>query len=98
MTTNNEQYLLDAHTKAIAEAAAVRAVDRHMETCPIIRGYREMHADVYGLPGEKETNPGLMGDMADLKRSRRNLWLAIRCAWGLLVVAVGAVVAKFFRD
>ena len=31
----------------------------------------QLTTDIYGLPGNKETSPGLMGDVAELRRSRK---------------------------
>ena len=42
---------------------------------PAAHDVLQISADVYGLPGNKETSPGLMGDVAELRRSRKlMLW------------------------
>ena len=56
-----------------------------------------MAADIYGLPGNKETSPGLMGDVAELRRSRKLMLLALRGAWVLLTAVVGAVATAIVR-
>ena len=38
----------------------------------------QMGADIYGLPGNKETSPGLVGEVAELRRSRNMMLLALR--------------------
>lgn len=43
----------------------------------------QIQTDIYGLPGNKEASPGLMGDVADLRRGRRTLLWAIKGAWAL---------------
>ncbi len=56
----------------------------------------KMSADMYGLPGNKDASPGLMGEVAELRGSRRRLLLAMQCAWALLVAVAGTIVAAFF--
>jgi hypothetical protein len=51
----------------------------------------QLSADLYGLPGNKETSPGLLGDVAELRRSRRLMLLALRGAWLLLTILLGAI-------
>lgn len=85
---------IDEHTLAVIELTAQRVVEKHSANCPIAAEFRRMHADVYGPEGEKDEHPGLMGDMADLKHSRRNLWLALRGAWALLLVFAGWAVKQ----
>ena len=58
-----------------------------------------MKLDLYGLPGRKEDgqNPGLLGDVADLKNSRKRLRLGLNCIWAFLMAVagtVGAVIVK----
>ena len=83
---------LDEHTMAIAKAAAREAVKEHMETCPIVVEFRTMHADMYGLPGEKDTHVGLMGDVQSLKSFRDNARCGLAGAWvilsGVLIAAI----------
>jgi len=80
---------LDEHTRAIAEAAAVKAVQEHMATCPIMHEFRAMHTDMYGIDGEKEVHPGVMGHVSDLLRSRK---FARAGLWGLWTVVSSAPV------
>ena len=51
----------------------------------------QLTTDIYGLPGNKEASPGLMGDVAELRRSRKLILLALRGAWVLLTILLGAV-------
>ena len=66
-------------------------VQRLVERC---EGCREeisqLSADVYGLPGNKEASPGLIGEVAELRRSRKLILLALRGAWVLLTMLLGA--------
>lgn len=82
---------LDEHTRTIAEVAARAVLREHMETCPIVAEFKTMHADIYGVPGNKDVSPGLMGDVADLKHSRNLLRIGMRGAWVLITVLFGAV-------
>jgi hypothetical protein len=58
----------------------------------------QLSTDVYGLPGNKETSPGLLGDVAELRRSRRMMLLALRGVWVLITVLAGAVVTAVLRS
>jgi hypothetical protein len=57
----------------------------------------QLTTDMYGLPGNKETSPGLMGDVAELRRSRRLTLLALRGAWVILTILLGAVMTAVLR-
>ncbi len=87
---------IDEHTLAVIELTAQRVVEKHGANCPIAAEFRRMHADVYGPEGEKDEHPGLMGDVADLKHSRRNLWIALRGAWVLLLTVFGWALSRVF--
>jgi hypothetical protein len=52
---------------------------------------QQIKMDIYGLPGNKETSPGLMGEVAELKRGRRMISMALRGAWALLTILFGTV-------
>jgi hypothetical protein len=67
-------------------------VQRLMQRCEGCRGdILQLSTDIYGLPGNKEASPGLMGDVAELRRSRKLILLALRGAWVLLTILLGAV-------
>jgi hypothetical protein len=73
-------------------------VQRLVQRCEGCRGdILQISMDVYGLPGKKETSPGLMGDMAELKRSRKLILLALRGAWVILTVLLGAAMTAVLR-
>jgi hypothetical protein len=73
-------------------------VQKLIERCDACREHVvQMTTDVYGLPGNKEASPGLMGEVAELRRSRRLTLLALRGAWVLLTVLVGAVATAVLR-
>ena len=57
----------------------------------------QFNADIYGLPGNKEASPGLIGDVAELRRSRRLILLALRGAWLLLTILLGAVLTALLQ-
>jgi hypothetical protein len=57
----------------------------------------QVTTDIYGLPGNKETSPGLMGDVAELRRSRKLILLAMRGAWILLTILLGAAATAVLR-
>ncbi len=55
----------------------------------------QLKTDIYGLPGNKEASPGLMGEVAELRGGRKRLLLAMQCVWGLLLAIAGTVAATF---
>jgi hypothetical protein len=73
-------------------------VQKLVQRCDACRGeILQINADIYGLPGNKEASPGLMGDVAELRRSRRLILLALRGAWLLLTILLGAVMTTVLR-
>ena len=73
-------------------------VQRLVQRCESCRAeVVQIATDVYGLPGNKETSPGLMGDVAELRRSRKLILLAVRGAWILLTILLGAVATAVLR-
>ena len=73
-------------------------VKQHIQRCEDCRmDVVQLAKDMYGLPGEKERSPGLMGDVSDLKRSRQLMVLALRGAWVLLTILLGAVATSVLR-
>jgi hypothetical protein len=73
-------------------------VQKLVQRCDACRAeIAQINADVYGLPGKKETCPGLLGDMAELRRSRRMILLALRGAWVLLTVLLGAIATALLQ-
>jgi hypothetical protein len=74
-------------------------VQKLVQRCDACRNdVLQISADVYGLPGNKQASPGLMGDVAELRRSRRLMLLALRGAWVLLTVLLGAVMTAILRN
>ena len=74
-------------------------VQKLVQRCDACRGeILQFNADVYGLPGNKETSPGLLGDVAELRRSRRLMLLALRGAWLLLTILLGAVMTALLQS
>ena len=73
-------------------------VQRLVQRCDSCRAdVLQIAADVYGLPGNKETSPGLMGDVAELRQSRKLMLLALRGAWVLLTILLGAVMTAVLQ-
>jgi len=73
-------------------------VQKLVQRCDACRGeILQINADIYGLPGNKEASPGLMGDVAELRRSRRLILLALRGAWLLLTILFGAVMKAILQ-
>ena len=73
-------------------------VQRLVQRCESCRAnVLQMAADIYGLPGNKEASPGLMGEVAELRGSRKRMLLAMRSAWALLTAVVGAVAAALLK-
>lgn len=77
-------------------------VQMHIQRCEACRAeVSQLSADFYGLPGNKDRSPGMIGDVAELKRGRRIVLLALKGAWVLLTILFGAAVTaavKGFRD
>lgn len=53
--------------------------------------------DLYGSPQNRESSPGVLETVQDLCRSRRLMIYAMRGAWGLLIVLIGAITAAVAR-
>lgn len=85
---------IDEHTRAVAELAAVRAVQEHMAHCPIVAAFREMHQDFYGVAGEKEEHPGALGDMAACKKWQKEFETRVDKHIGRIWKVVAAVAAS----
>ncbi len=74
-------------------------VQRLIQRCEACRADVEcLLADVYGLPGNKERSPGLIGEVAELRRSRRMMLLALRGAWVLLTAMAGALATAIVKS
>jgi hypothetical protein len=101
--TKNEQSVIEALASEIRGCRddvrdLVQKVVAQTESCKHCRGDVErMAADIYGLPGNKEASPGMMGDVAELRRSRKLILLALRGAWVLLTILLGAVTTAVLR-
>lgn len=73
-------------------------VQRLIQRCEACRAeVVQISTDMYGLPGNKEASPGLMGNVAELRRSRKLTLLALRGAWVLLTVLLGALATALLR-
>jgi hypothetical protein len=95
--SNDENYALERLREELHEYHVdVQKLIIRCESCRA--DVEQIHADVYGLPGSKETNPGLMGEVAELRGSRRRMLLAMRCVWGFLMAIAGAVATALLRN
>lgn len=73
-------------------------VQRLIQRCENCRAeVVQIRTDLYGLPGNKETSPGLMGEVAELRRGRNLIVNALRGAWALLTLLFGAWIAELLR-
>ena len=57
-----------------------------------------LRTDVYGVPGNKDESPGLMGEVANLKNSRRVMLIGLRAAWSVIVLTACGVAAAIFGE
>lgn len=87
---------LDEHTRAIAEAAAMVVLDRHMATCPVVKRFEALHADFYGKTGEKGEHPGTIGEVQSLKEWRRAVTAHIVRLWAAALVVTGALIGPLW--
>jgi len=65
--------------------------ERH-ESCR--QEFQKLYVDFYGMPGQKEISPGLMGDVAELRRGRKTMLWALKGAWVLLTGLIGAAITS----
>ena len=57
----------------------------------------KLTTDMYGLPGNVETNSSLVSVVKDLCHSRRMMVYAMRGAWALMVALAAAIAAAFVK-
>jgi hypothetical protein len=50
--------------------------------------------DLYGNPQDREGNPGLMSQVAELRKSRKILLGVTAGAWTIATIIIGAVVSR----
>ena len=73
----------------------VQKLVQRREDCPA--DISRLTTDMYGLPGNKEASPGLMGNVAELRRSRKMMLLALRGAWVLLTIIIGSFMTAILK-
>ena len=88
---------LDEHTHAIATTAAREVLSEHMRTCPIVAEFRRMHTDMYGVDGEKDEHPGVLGNVHSLMESRNHLRLGLAGAWALITGTILSMLPNWFH-
>jgi len=72
-------------------------VTQHITACESCRATVSKHElDLYGVEGEKETHPGLLGDVAEQRIKWRTMRTGLRCVWALITLALSALVAFVF--
>jgi hypothetical protein len=73
-------------------------VQKLVQRCESCRAdISQLSTDIYGLPGNKDESPGLLGNVAELRRSRKMILIALRGAWVLLTILLGAMATAVLR-
>jgi hypothetical protein len=54
--------------------------------------------DLYGNPKDRETNPGIMSHISDLRKTRRTTRLILGGAWTIATILIGALVSYIMRS
>lgn len=92
------------HENAVIERLRDELHAYHVDVQKLVARCEACHAevaqlatDMYGLPGNKEASPGLMGEVAELRRSRGLMLLALRGAWVVLTILLGALATTLLR-
>ena len=60
--------------------------------------FKTLVLDVYGVPGEKDTKPGLMGDVIELKSRDRLRLTVLRSTWTIATLLIGALAAALAKS
>ena len=69
-----------------------------VENCkPCQADIAKLNLDMYGIEGKKDEYPGVLGHVASLRRSRKLMLLALRGAWVLLTILLGAVMTTIVQ-
>jgi len=93
MTAKETEALNALRAELVAYHVEVR---EHIARCEACRSdVATMHADLYGIPGNKE-HTGVVGEVSELRASRRAILIGLRCAWGVLVAVAGVVTTVLF--
>jgi hypothetical protein len=72
-------------------------VKAHMATCaPYFQRVDRHSLDLYGNPEDREGNPGLMAEYADLKKGRKILLSVVAGAWTIATILLGTLVSRWF--
>jgi hypothetical protein len=71
-------------------------VKAHIATCtPYFEQIGQHTTDLYGNPNDREGNPGLMSQVADLRKSRKIMLAVVAGAWTLVTIFIGTLVSKW---
>ncbi len=57
-----------------------------------------LQADMYGVPGNKDDSPGVMGEVANLKASKSVMLNGLRAVWSVVILAISVVTVIIFGD
>ena len=72
-------------------------VKGHIATCePYFRNVDQHNTDLYGNPQDREGNPGLLSQVADLKKSRWLIRAGIGAGWTVATILLGALASRWF--
>ncbi|MFA5378850.1 MAG: hypothetical protein WC455_30450 [Dehalococcoidia bacterium] len=67
-----------------------------MATCqPYFKNVEQHSFDLYGNPADREGNPGIMSQVADLRKSRKIMLGVVAGAWTLATIFIGKLVADW---
>ena len=92
--TTKERDVLDQLVREVGQYRS--SVEAHMARCEACnRDVRQHHTDLYGNPDDREGNPGLMSQMADLRKGRRVLMAVAAGAWTLATIFIGAAISNY---
>lgn len=72
-------------------------VREHITRCEACRSdVGRIVTEIYGLPGNKDASPGLVGEVASIRSKWRSVVIGLRCIWAVVAVAIGSVVTVIF--
>lgn len=68
----------------------------HMENCEhYFRDVSQLKLDIYGNPEDRESNPGLISHVGDLRKSRRILLGVAAGAWTIATIFIGTAISHW---
>lgn len=92
--TSKESSLLEKMRDELHEYhSEVRQLVAEFNTCR--QDVDIVKLDLYGNPEDRETNPGVLSHISDLRRSRRLMRYGLRGLWAIVMLVLGAAVTYF---